>query len=86
MDIKEILGSDENTQEILNTIYGVGMWKGVNTKEKRAAWRYGYEGGKAGKFSNPDTKDECFHQTRLLHPKMLTDMDAYYIVLGRCMM
>ena len=85
-EVRRLLSQDEETIEILNRVYGEGKW-GLNTKEKRAAWRFGFEHPDAlvGKFSHSDTPKERFHPIRLLHPKQLTDMDSFYVALGQCM-
>ena len=86
VEIEELLKKDTETVEILNRIYGGGNWKTLDTKEKRTAWRFGYEHPEipSGKFSNSDTPQERFHSIRLLHPQQLTDMDAFYVCLGQC--
>jgi len=84
-EVQKFLAQDAETIEILNQIYGKGRW-GLNTREKRAAWRFGYEHPEVpvGKFSNSDTPKERWHPIRLLHPRQLTDMDSFYVALGQC--
>ena len=57
----------------------------LNTPERRACFRVGYDVGpkaRIGCFSNPDTEKERYHGWRALHPRQATEDDAFYAQLG----
>lgn len=87
MSIERKEYKDAETTELLNQIYGIGKWSGLNAPEKRECWQYGYDNPtvRTGKFSNSDTDKERFHPLMLGGNKNITDdkLDAYYICLGQ---
>ncbi len=85
-EIKELLGRDKETIRILDQTFGENKWPALNTVEKRAVWRFGYEHPevKSCKFIYADTPKEKSIPLRLLHPRQLTENDAFYITLGQC--
>ena len=59
--------------------------KTLNTPERRACFRVGYDMGpkaRIGCFSHPDTEKERYHGWRALHPRQATENDAFYVLLG----
>ena len=59
--------------------------KTLNTPERRACFRVGYDVGpkaRVGCFSHPDTEKERYHGWRALHPRQATENDAFYAQLG----
>jgi len=58
---------------------------GLNTPEKRACFRVGFDAGihaVTGTFTNPDTDQEKFFGWRALHPKKATENDAFFASCG----
>jgi len=82
----EALKKDEETKELIRRNSEHEPEEGaLNTPEKRACFRVGYDGGfrfNTGTFSHPDTPREKFHGIRMLHPHKATSNDAFYATLG----
>ena len=86
MEYNNALNQDKETKKILDRIYGQEKWSALDTAERRACWRVGYETQETGgKFSNPDSDSEKFHPWRALHPVMATKNDNFFRALGASM-
>lgn len=97
---KKYLSEDADTVKILDEIFGVGKYSALNTIERRAIWRAGFEvGGPSCIFATKSSND-CLHW-RALDPegidpttsefwrsdsrKDVTENDSYYYTLGSSM-
>jgi hypothetical protein len=80
----ECLQKDSETEKLICRNDPKAM-NGLNTPEKRACFRVGYDAGFetiTGTFSNPDTDQEKFHGWRALHPAQATENDAFFATCG----
>ncbi len=78
------LAKDAETQELIFRNDPKAL-NGLNTPEKRACFRVGFDAGFStitGIFSKADTKNEKFHGWRALHPHQATENDAFFASCG----
>lgn len=84
----DALKRDDETLALIRRHGGPAAEKTLNTPERRACFRVGYDvGPKAalGKFGHPGTALERLWVWRALHPKKATEDDVFYAYLGASM-
>lgn len=81
---QKYLAEDEKTIEILDGIMGKGMYHALNTPEKRALWRAGYELKGPSCIYWTKNSNNCMFWTAAEEGD-ITDNDAYYYCLGAVM-
>jgi hypothetical protein len=82
---QKYLLEDNATIEILDKLLGKNRWSALNTVEKRALWRAGYEiRGRCVLFTGEQSESKSW---KALGDKDVTedDLDAYYYTLGKSM-